>query len=149
MEGNIVMDNDLKRSIILDNYQYPANRGIPQDDTYIKINTNNESCIDNIDLYVKLENGLIKDIKFEGEACAISISTTSIMTKLLIGKTYKEALNIIDNYQNMINEKEYDVSTLKEAIVYNETYKQPSRIKCATLTWNGIEKLLKEQNQLN
>ena len=72
------MNNDLKRSIILDNYQFPSNRKIPNDDSYIKINTNNESCIDNIDLYVKLENDIIKDINFEGEACAISISTTSI-----------------------------------------------------------------------
>ena len=53
------MNNDLKRSIILDNYQFPSNRKIPNDDSYIKINTNNESCIDNIDLYVKLENDII------------------------------------------------------------------------------------------
>lgn len=145
MEGDIIMNNDLKRSIILDNYQFPSNRKIPNDDSYIKINTNNESCIDNIDLYVKVENDIIKDINFEGEACAISISTTSIMTKLLIGKSIKEALNIIRNYQNMIEEKDYDANILKEAIVYNETYKQPSRIKCATLTWNGMEKLLKDK----
>ena len=59
MEGDIIVNNDLKRSIILDNYQFPSNRKIPNDDSYIKINTNNESCIDNIDLYVKLENDII------------------------------------------------------------------------------------------
>src|SRR5574344_804209 len=123
MERNI-MNDELKRSIILDNYQNPSNRGIVDDKNYIKINTNNSSCIDNIDLYVRIDNNLIKDIKFEGEACAISISTTSIMTKLLIGKTLDEALNIINNYQNMIEEKSYDIELLKEAIVYNETYKQ-------------------------
>lgn len=103
------MNDELKRSIILDNYQNPSNRGIVDDKNYIKINTNNSSCIDNIDLYVRIDNNLIKDIKFEGEACAISISTTSIMTKLLIGKTLDEALNIINNYQNMIEEKSYDI----------------------------------------
>lgn len=146
MERNI-MNDELKRSIILDNYQNPSNRGIVDDKNYIKINTNNSSCIDNIDLYVRIDNNLIKDIKFEGEACAISISTTSIMTKLLIGKTLDEALNIINNYQNMIEEKSYDIELLKEAIVYNETYKQPSRKKCATLTWNGMEKLINDNKK--
>lgn len=141
------MDNNLKRNIILDNYQYPSNRGIPKTNDYIKINTNNDSCIDNIDIYIKLNNDIIEDIKFEGEACAISISTTSIMTKLLIGKTKEEALNIINNYHNMIEEKEYDASILQEAIVYNETYKQPSRKKCAILTWDGIEKILKDNEK--
>ncbi len=141
------MDNNLKRNIILDNYQYPSNRGIPKSNDYIKINTNNDSCIDNIDIYIKLNNDIIEDIKFEGEACAISISTTSIMTKLLIGKTKEEALNIINNYHNMIEEKEYDASVLQEAIVYNETYKQPSRKKCAILTWDGIEKILKDNEK--
>lgn len=138
------MDNDLKRTIILDNYQNPSNKEIPQEDTYIKINTNNESCIDNLDIYIKLKENIIEDIKFEGEACVISISSTSIMTKLLIGKNIKEALNIIENYKNMIEEKPYDIDILKEAIVYDSISKQPSRIKCATLSVNGIEKVLKD-----
>ena len=62
MGGNIIMDPNMKRSIILDNYQDPRNRGIPTEDGYIKINSNNDSCIDNIDIYVKLEDDVIKDI---------------------------------------------------------------------------------------
>lgn len=141
------MDDNLKRNIILDNYQYPNNKKVPESNDYIKINTNNDSCIDNIDLYVKLKENIIEDICFEGEACAISISTTSIMTKLLIGKKVDEAINIINNYHNMIEEKPYKPSILQEAIVYSETYKQPSRKKCATLTWNGMEKLLKDNTK--
>ena len=48
------MDADMKRSIILDNYQDARNRGIPEDDGYIKINSNSESCIDNIDIYMNI-----------------------------------------------------------------------------------------------
>ena len=136
------MDPMLKRSIIIDNYENASNRMRVSDDSYVKYNSRNVSCIDNIDLYVKIEDNVIKDIKFEGEACVISISTTSIMTKLLIGKTIDEAMTIIDNYENMIKEKEYDENVLGEAVVYNETYKQPSRIKCATLTWDGIKQVL-------
>ena len=50
------MDSNLKREIILDNYQDPMNRGLIEDDTYIKVNTNSESCIDNLDFMIKLEN---------------------------------------------------------------------------------------------
>ena len=53
------MDQNLKREIILEHYQHPKNRGLIDDDTYIKVNTNNESCIDEIDLMVKLNNNKI------------------------------------------------------------------------------------------
>ena len=83
------MDRDLKRSIILDNYQSPNNKHT-SDDSYFKINTRNVSCIDNLDIYLKIEDNIIKDISFEGEACVISISSTNILTNLLIGKTKEE-----------------------------------------------------------
>ena len=79
------MDSNTKREIILDNYSHPFNRGIIDDDRYIKVNSNNESCIDNIDLYLKIEDNIITDIKFDGEACAISTASTSIMIKNMIG----------------------------------------------------------------
>ena len=139
------MNEELRRSIILDNYSNPNNRGLTEDSSYIRINTNNESCIDNIDLMIKLDNNVVKDIRFDGEACVICISSTSIMTKLLIGKTKEEALRIIENYQNMINELPYDEKLLEEANAYNEIYKQPSRKKCATLTWNGMNEVLNKK----
>ena len=139
------MDAEIKRSIILDNYQDARNRGVPSDiDNYIKINSNSESCIDNIDIYVKLNNGIIEDIKFEGEACVIAISSTSILSSLLIGKNIKEVDNILSNYYNMIEENDYDREILGEACVYDDVSKQPSRKTCATLTWNGLYKKLLE-----
>ena len=104
------MDRDLKRSIILDNYQSPNNKHT-SDDSYFKINTRNVSCIDNLDIYLKIEDNIIKDISFEGEACVISISSTNILTNLLIGKTKEEGIYLINNYLKMINEEEYDKET--------------------------------------
>lgn len=138
------MDANLKRSIILENYQNPTNRGLIDDDSYIKINMNNESCIDEINLMVKINGGIIEDIRFDGEACAICISSTSIMINTLIGKTLEEAGNILKNYSNMIDEKTYDEAVLGEASVYDDVCKQPNRKKCALLSWWGIEKALKE-----
>lgn len=139
------MDQNLKREIILEHYQHPKNKGLIDDETYIKVNTNNESCIDEIDLMVKLEDNRIVDIRFDGEACAICTSSTSVMIDTLIGKEIEEAKKIVDNFNNMINEKEYDESILEEACVYDDVYKQPSRKKCALLPWWGIEKVIKKE----
>lgn len=143
------MDKELKREIILDNYQNPYNKKVIEDSSYIKINTNNESCIDNLDIYYKIEGGFIKDAGFDGEACAISTSATSIMLKSLIGKTINEAKEILTNYINMINEKEYDKDLLKELNVYDEIYLQPNRKNCALLPAKSLEKLLKEIENAN
>ena len=142
MEGNTIMDRELKRSIILDNYQNANKKYISDGEEFTKINTRNVSCIDNLDIYIDMDSNIIKDISFEGEACVISISSTNILINLLIGKSKEEALYIIDNYLRMINEEEYDKEVLKELLVFDDTSKQPSRIKCATLTANGIKKFL-------
>lgn len=139
------MDKDIKRSIILDNYQNPNNKRV-SGTGYVKINTRNVSCIDNLDIYLKIENDIIKDVSFEGEACVISISSTNILSNLLIGKNKKEGIYLIDNYLKMINEEEYDKEVLKELLVFDDTSKQPSRIKCATLSANGIKKFLEEDH---
>ena len=136
------MDPILKRQIMLDNYENPANRGLTSDSSYIKINTNNESCIDNLDIMFKIDNGRLVDIKFDGEACAISTSATSIMIKSLIGKNKEEALKILKNYENMLDEKEYDKDLLGELNVYDEIYKQPNRKKCALLPFESLRKVI-------
>ena len=139
------MDKELKRSIILDNYQNPYHRERKEaDNDYIKLNSRNISCIDNLDLYIKLNNNIIEEIYFEGEACVISISSTSIMSKLLEGKTIDQAIEIIKNYSDMIEEKDYNIDILGEANVYDDIAKQPSRKTCATLSWRGLYKKLLE-----
>lgn len=136
------MDSNLKREIILDNYQDPMNRGLIEDDSYIKVNTNSESCIDNLDFMMKIENDKVVDIKFDGEACAISTSASSIMIRTLIGKSLDEAIKILDNYRKMINEEEYDENLLGELMVYNDICKQPNRKGCALIPVRAIDKVL-------
>jgi len=143
------MDSELKRDIILDNYQNPENREKIDDSSYISVNTNNSSCIDNIDLWVKIEDSIIKDIKFDGEACAISTASTSIMTKELIGKTIEEAKTFIKNFYNMIEGSTYDEHEFKEAIAFDTIYKQENRKTCATLPYKGILEAIEKYEQGN
>lgn len=138
------MDENLRREIILDNYQDPMNRGLVDDDDYLKVNSNSESCIDNLDFMMKVEDGVVKDIRFDGEACAISTSATSIMIRSLIGKNIEDVKKILVNYQKMINEEEYDENVLGELVVYDTICRQPNRKNCALLPSVAVEKMLGE-----
>lgn len=141
------MEEIVKREIILDNYSHPFNKTNEGIEGYKTVNSNNESCIDNIDLFIKIENGTIEDIKFNGEACAISTASTSIMIKNMIGKSVNDALKYIKNFEAMLNEEDYDDSSLNEAIVFDETYKQGNRKTCVTLPYVGIKKILENYKE--
>ena len=138
------MDKEISREIILENFQNPFHKEEVNDENYIKINTRNPNCIDNIDLYILFNGNIIKDIKFNGEACAISTSSTSIMLKNLIGKTINEAKEYINNFYHMCNEEEYDDNLLNEGLAFQDIYKQSNRKNCALLPYKGILKALEE-----
>ena len=137
------MDKELKREIMLDNYQNPFHK-YDSDETYKKYRTNNESCIDDLNIYFKVEGNKVVDASFNGEACAISTSATSIMLRNIVGKTIDEIKDIVDNYKKMINEEEYNEEILKDLNVYNEIYLQPNRKTCALLPIKAIEKIIEE-----
>ena len=138
------MDSNLRREIIVDNYQNPTNRKKIEDNSFIVASTISDSCIDNITLFVKFKDDIIEDIYFDGEACAITTSATSIMIKMLIGKTIDYANNLMDNYYNMIDEKEYNSSLLGELNAYEEIYMQPNRKKCAIFPFETLKKAIKK-----
>jgi len=138
------MNEDLKRELIIENYNNPVNKGLTNNEEYISIEKSNPSCIDHFKIEIKLNNNIVEDIRFDGEACAISTSALSISISKLIGKTKEEALNIIDNYNKMIMNEEYDSSVLEELIIYQDISKQPARVKCATIGINGIKDILEK-----
>ena len=134
------MDSNLRREIILDNYQNPFHKETK--DGFLKANANNISCIDDINVFIKIEDNKIVDAYFDGEACAISTASTSIMIKKIIGMTIEEAKEYIKNFDNMVNEKEYNKENMDEALAFDEIYKQQSRKTCATLPYRALQKLL-------
>lgn len=138
------MDEVTKREIIMENYMHPINRMRKNENEYSKVNTANSSCIDNLDIYIKFKDDIIEDITFEGEACAISISATSIMINELIGKSKEYALNYIKEFYNMTNGNYYNEELLGEGVVYSDIYKQGNRRTCATLPFRGIEEAIKK-----
>jgi len=141
------MDSELKREIILEHFQHPINKELVVNENYKTVNTRNPNCIDNLDIYILFEEGLIKDIKFMGEACAISTASTSIMIKNLIGKNISDAKEYINNFYHMCDEEEYSEELLNEGLAFSDIYKQNNRKNCALLPYKGILKALEEYEE--
>ena len=137
------MDDNVRKEIIMEHYMNPINKKRIDDERFIKVNTNSATCIDNIDIYILFDNNIIKDIYFDGEACAISTSAASIMIKLIKGKSIDEVKEMIKDYYDMIetgDEKVY----MEEALAYANIYMQQNRKGCATIPWRGLEKAINE-----
>ncbi len=138
---------DLYRANILDHYKNPRNKGVLENDS-LTINMNNPTCGDRIQLTLKLEEGVVKDAKFEGEGCSISMSSASMMTQAIKGKKLDEALKLSEVFSEMMQGKEYDDSLdLGDIEALQGVSKFPARIKCATLAWKEIKKGIKEEQQ--
>lgn len=145
--SGLMDDPMILRSIIMDHYEYPRNHELVEKENYKKKHMASESCIDDIYVQAKIENGVVEDIRFDGVACTISTASTSIMSELLKGKTTQEAKHIIANYYQMIDQKEYDEDLLEEAVAFHNVGKQANRIKCATIGWKAMEELLLESEE--
>lgn len=139
-----MMDKEIKREIMLDHYSNPNNKQKVSDERYKSIHNASESCIDDITVYMLAEDGVIKDVKFDGVGCTICTSSTDIMCDLITGKTLQEAKAIINEYYKMIDEKPFDEDSLEEANAFDTLYQQANRIKCGTIGIHAIDDLIKE-----
>ena len=141
----ISMTNEMMRSIIMDHSSHPTNKHLPIKEGYEKVHMHSDNCIDDLDIYLFIENGIVLDACFEGVACTISLSSTDIMCDLMKGKTKEKALYMIEQYHHMIHEEPFDEEILEEAIVFINTSKQAARIRCAMIGWNAANEILKDK----
>lgn len=130
----------LYRQVIMDHYKHPRNRGVIQD--AVSVEMNNPTCGDRILLQLQVEDDIIKDVKFEGEGCSISLASASMMTQAIKGKQLSDALRMSDFFSQMMTGEEIDVGELDLADIeaLQGVSKFPARIKCATLAWQAMEK---------
>ena len=143
--GGNLMEEELKRAILLDHYQDPHNKGLKNDEGYLSVHNASDSCIDDITVQVKIVDEVILDVCYDGIGCTICIASCSIMSDMLKGKTIKEAKNILQNYFNMINETgSFDPDLLEEANAFDTLSKQANRIKCGTIGVKAMDELIDE-----
>tara|TARA_B100001996_G_C18330744_1_gene466277 strand:- start:121 stop:594 length:474 start_codon:yes stop_codon:yes gene_type:complete len=147
---------ELYQEIILDHGKNPRN--LRKTDNFNKdAKGYNPLCGDKVHIYLKLnENKKVEDISFEGQGCAISMASASIMTSLIKGKEEKEVKEIIKDFLEMIKEKESLNTKLLEEdektklMCLSGVKQYPMRVKCATLSWHTlISAIDKSQNEIN
>lgn len=139
--------DQLYRSVIMDHYKTPRNKGVLEASS-VTVDMNNPTCGDVIHLTMQVEDGKIKDVKFEGEGCSISMASASMMTQMLKGKKEEEALQLGNIISEMMLGNEYDTSVeLGDIEALSGVAKFPARIKCATLAWKAMEKGIEEESE--
>ncbi|ALS74502.1 iron-sulfur cluster assembly scaffold protein NifU [Planococcus rifietoensis] len=132
--------DQLYRQVIMDHYKTPRNKGALEQDS-VNIEMNNPTCGDRIQLTLQVEDGIVKDAKFDGEGCSISMASASMMTQAVKGKDVDTALKLSEIFSDMMLGKEYDDSVdLGDIEALQGVSKFPARIKCATLAWKAMEK---------
>ncbi|WP_096271037.1 Fe-S cluster assembly sulfur transfer protein SufU [Paucisalibacillus globulus] len=130
----------LYRQVIMDHYKNPRNRGVLEGDA-LTVDMNNPTCGDRIQLQLQVEDGVVKDAKFEGEGCSISMSSASMMTQAIKGKTVTDALKMSKLFSEMMLGEEIDSDIeMGDAEALSGVSQFPARIKCATLAWKAMEK---------
>jgi nitrogen fixation NifU-like protein len=131
--------DDLYRRVIMDHYKTPRNRGELAEDT-VTINLNNPTCGDRISLQLQLEGGVVRNVKFTGEGCSISMSSASMMTEAVKGKTAEEALEMAEKFSSLMKGDPAEFGDYEDIEALSGVSKFPARIKCATLAWNALRK---------
>ena len=143
----------LYQDIILEHGKSPRNLGKCEGYSH-EAKGYNPLCGDKVHVYLKLDNGKkVESLTFEGEGCAISLASASIMTELVKGKSFEEAKEIMDAFLNMIkNTSEIQSNHLDEdektKLMSLSGVKQfPMRVKCATLSWHTLNSAIKGKKE--
>ena len=132
--------DDLYQEVILDHNKSPRNFRVMAEANR-KSEGYNPLCGDHVTVYVRLEDGLIRDISFQGSGCAISKASASIMTAELKGKSEGEAQSLFDNVHKMLTGEAGSEGAGKLAIL-SGVCKFPARVKCASLAWHTLKAAL-------
>ena len=136
---------DLFQDVILEHYTRPRNRG-SLDDPRVHVHMNNPTCGDEIHLFLRVEDGTIADVAFEGEGCSISQSSISMMTQLLKGQPVERGMELAERFKQMMrgDEEAARDKDLRDARALAGVSRFPTRVKCALLGWNAFEEAARE-----
>lgn len=137
---------DLYQQLIIDHSRHPHNFGVLDPHTHSGQGYN-PLCGDRITLYMLVEEGVIREIKFEGSGCAISKASASIMTTVLKGRTVDEARTMFRNFRQMATTGEVATDQPAKLKVLSGVHKYPARVKCAMLAWHTMDQALSHNNE--
>jgi len=145
---SISMDS-MYQDIILDHYKNPQHRGLV-DPFDAEVHHVNPTCGDEVTLRVRLADGTIADLGWDGEGCSISQASTSVMSGLVVGKPVTDALALERKFRELMQSRgtaeltEDDEEELEDAVAFEGVSKYPARVKCALLGWMAMKNAVAE-----
>lgn len=122
------------QEIILDHYRNPHHKGLrePYD---AEVHHVNPTCGDEVTMRVRLSDGVVEDVSYEGSGCSISQASESVMTDLVVGRKVGDALATAEAFLAMMHGGDPDEDVLEDAVAFAGVAKYPARVKCALLGW--------------
>ena len=134
--------DDIYKEVILDHYKNPRNkRELP--DAQLSCSQNNPLCGDEIEVAVRVDDGVVTEATFQGAGCSISQSSASMMTEAITGSTVAASLDLAAAFRGMMaGEVEPDEATFGDLVALKGVVKYPIRIKCAVLAWDVLQEAL-------
>lgn len=137
----------LYEEVILDHNKNPRNYGVLEPATHKAVG-HNPLCGDHIEIYLNVQDGVVKDVKFKGVGCAISKASASIMTTVLKGKTLDDIRSLFEEFHYTLTskpEEPVNAEKLGKLAVFAGVRNFPVRVKCATLAWHTLMEALGEK----
>jgi nitrogen fixation protein NifU and related proteins len=133
--------DSMYQEIILDHYKHPHRRGLrePFDAESYQLNP---TCGDEVTLRVRLSEGIVEDVSYEGQGCSISQASTSVLTDLVVGHKVVDSMSTMDAFVAMIQGRgqvEPDEEVLEDGVAFAGVAKYPARVKCALLGWMAFK----------
>ena len=135
---------ELYQEVILDHHKKPRNFRTPGEANR-HAEGFNPLCGDKVTVHILVENGVIRDIAFQGSGCAISTASASMMTEALKGKSEEDAVRIFGRFHDLVTGKtpaDGDQPGLGKLEVFTGVRDYPTRVKCATLAWHTMRAAL-------
>ena len=139
---------ELYQQVILEHNKKPRNFGILEPCTH-RADGNNPLCGDQITLQLFVQGSTIQDVKFQGQGCAIDVSSASLMTTAVKGKTVEEALELMEEFRALVRGELDPNGThhLGKLVVFQGVKNLPIRVKCAVLPWATLRSALKGETE--
>lgn len=138
---------ELYQSVILDHNRHPRNFG-PLEAATHTAEGHNPLCGDQISLRLVIQDDEVREVAFEGQGCAISTASASVMTEALKGRTLDEVESLFGRFHDLVTGKgQADVDELGKLAVFQGVSEFPIRVKCATLSWHTLKAALANAEQ--
>ena len=144
MSGDL---RELYQEVIFDHYKRPRNRGALDAPTH-RAEGHNPLCGDQVTIYLDVDGGVVKDVRFEGAGCAIATASASLMTEALKGRSVDEVESLFRQFHDLVtDESAHATPDLGKLEVLAGVREFPARVKCATLAWHTLNAALRNRHE--